>query len=107
MINESQIEIETTALTPFHVAYESTSGIEVFSDAGEGNEVGVTEDAARAFDPGLWELTKPMLRPRVWAWYDAHRDMKIAKIGGIFQIRLHSFGIAEMVITAIIGARNS
>lgn len=58
-----------------------------------------------AVDPSAWESMKPKVAPYIWAWYDSHKDQKVATIGGFFPIRVSSFHIAEMVITAIVGPR--
>jgi hypothetical protein len=57
------------------------------------------------FDPALWERTKPMVAPMVWAWYESHKDQKVAKLGGFYQVTIGSFGIAEMVLAAVFGPR--
>lgn len=66
--------------------------------------LGLTSNVATV-DPKIWDQSKQFVAPMVWAWYDAHKDQKVAKIGGFFQVTMSSFGIAEMVITAIFGAR--
>jgi hypothetical protein len=58
-------------------------------------------------DPAVWEAAKPMVAPMAWAWYDSHKDQKVAKLGGFYQITIGSFGIAEMLLTAIFGSRPS
>lgn len=58
-----------------------------------------------SLNPEIWEQAKPMVAPMAWAWYDAHKNQKVAKIGGFYQVTIGSFGIAEMILTAIFGAR--
>lgn len=58
-----------------------------------------------SLDPAIWEQAKPMVAPMAWAWYDAHKDQKVAKIGGFYQVTIGSFGIAQMILTAIFGPR--
>lgn len=67
--------------------------------------LGLMSSSSTALNSQVWDQAKPMVAPMVWAWYDAHKDQKVAKIGGFFQVTVSSFGIAEMVITAIFGAR--
>jgi hypothetical protein len=57
------------------------------------------------FDNGVWDKAKPMVAPMAWAYYDSHKSQKVASIGGFFTVTLGSFGIAEMLLTAIFGAR--
>jgi hypothetical protein len=61
--------------------------------------------AGAAIDVNGWEEIKKIVAPYVWSWYDEHKDMKVTKLFGVYTIRVGSFGIAEMVITAIFGAR--
>lgn len=59
------------------------------------------------FDNAVWDKARPMVSPMAWAYYDTHKNQKVASIGGFFTVTLGSFGIAEMLITAIFGARGS
>lgn len=64
-----------------------------------------TGTAASGLNSQDWERVKPQVAPYVWAWYDQHKDNKVATILGVYRITVGSFRIAEMVITAIFGAR--
>lgn len=70
--------------------------------------MGLTGDAATAsIDVSGWEKMKALVNPAVWAWYDAHKDLKVTKVFGFFTITYGSFGILEMALTAIFGPRTS
>lgn len=64
-----------------------------------------TGTAATGLNSQDWERVKPQVAPYVWAWYDQHKDNKVATIMGVYRITVGSFRIAEMVITAIFGPR--
>lgn len=65
----------------------------------------VSTGAASGLDSQDWERVKPKIAPYVWAWYDQHKDDRIATILGVYRITVGSFHIAEMVLTAIFGTR--
>jgi len=58
-----------------------------------------------AMEKAGWDLMKVKLTPVVWAWYDAHRDMKVTTIMKVYTVTLSSFGIAEAIIAHLFGPR--
>lgn len=52
-----------------------------------------------------WDTIKPMVAPFVWSYYDQHKDDKVTKLFGFYTVTVGSFGIAEMLLTAIFGPR--
>lgn len=88
-------EQETTSLPAFDPNAHQASA----------QRLGLMSASSTALNSQVWDQAKPMVAPMVWAWYDAHKDQKVAKIGGFYQVTLSSFGIAEMILTAIFGAR--
>lgn len=88
---------------------EHTTELQAFVPADHAttaSKMGLTSAVtANQFDSAVWDKAKPMVAPMVWAWYDAHKDQKITTVFGFITITVSSFGIAEMVITAIFGAR--
>lgn len=84
---------ESTHVPSFHPA----------EHVGDAQKLGLVKTAE--LNPAVWDATKTMVAPFVWAWYDAHKGQKVAKIGGVYQVTIGSFGIAEMLLTAIFGTR--
>lgn len=56
-------------------------------------------------EKALWETLRQKLTPLAWAWYDAHKDQQVTKIFGVYTVRVGSFGIAEAIITNLLGPR--
>lgn len=51
----------------------------------------------------IWAALKPKLCEMAWRWYDANKDVVIARFLGV-PIRYGTFGIASRTITALLGA---
>ena len=75
-----------------------------FNPADHQRQLGLLTTETSA-DAQAWESMRPKVAPLVWAWYDQHKDNRVATLGGFYRITVGSFHIAEMVITAIFGAR--
>jgi hypothetical protein len=92
----TKVEVHATELQAFSPTDHAESA----------QRMGLTSTAANQFDSKVWDQAKPMVAPMVWAWYDAHKDQKITTVFGFITVTVSSFGIAEMVLTAIFGARS-
>lgn len=45
------------------------------------------------------------LAPVAWSWYDNHKGDSVKRLFGVYTVSIGSFGIAEAVLTFIVGPR--